>query len=687
MSYRSTILLLLSALGLWAYLLLWEIKQPVAAEQKELALSVLPQERESILSLSLSSPTQRLTLSLQGEQWVVSAPVSDVAEPLAVESLLSQLELARASRVFTEEDPSFGINEQSPSLQVVFQNNTKLILLVGADAVGGALFYAFRSDTKQVLLLPRGLKTLLTQDLEKYRAQQALLVRRETLEGITVQTPLKTLRLQKRGSLWQQEEPVLGRVDPAKVESLLRELEALRVKSFLPASPPTPNGVEHKLTLQSKDGTQVLSLTGPYQEGGESLYLAKRREALFTIEATLVEGLWSQPDELRDVKLFSELAEVRQLSFTRGALGLRLYRGEKTWESEPEGELDVREVDLFREALSRLLVRSFATPDAALPPSTQGVMPSLTLTFADETQQTFLVGGRASEGFVWVQREGEWVEAPEEVIALLTPDPLRFQPKIILKLAPKEISAVTIIKDAREVRLERRGAQWWQTAPFEAIADQRATEGLLLSFEELRVARFLPKSEQPTIEKPSAQATLFMKGGETHTVLLGEVNLAGERFAKIDEQEVCALSNALWLSLGAEWVERRAFLSLEVEALQSLTLKQRETAVTVRKTLDGWAGTDGQGYSTLIINKYLQDIVDITAEQVMPFEQRLVSRYGLEPAAFSGELQGKTTALSFTLGSLADELGRVALRLNGTGPLYLLSPEEASYLKLPSTTE
>jgi hypothetical protein len=32
-------------------------------------------------------------------------------------------------------------------------------------------------------------------------------------------------------------------------------------------------------------------------------------------------------------------------------------------------------------------------------------------------------------------------------------------------------------------------------------------------------------------------------------------------------------------------------------------------------------------------------------------------------------------------------LGRVALRLHGTGPLYLLSPEEASYLKLPSATK
>jgi hypothetical protein len=685
MSYRSAILLLLSALGLWAYLLLWEIKQPDAAAQKESAISVLPQERDSILSLSLSSPTQRLTLSLQGEQWVVSAPVPDVAEPLAVESLLSQLALARASRVFTEEDPSFGINEQSPSLQVVFQNNTKLVLLVGADAVGGALFYAFRSDTKQVLLLPRALKTLLTQDVEKYRAQQALLVRREALEGITVQTPTQMLRLQKRGSLWQQEEPVSGRVDPAKMESLLRELEALRVKSFLPVAPPTPNGVEHKITLQSKEGTQSLSLLGPYQEGGESLYLVKRREALFSMDASLVEGLWSQPDELRDVKLFSDLAEVRQLLFTRGTDRLRLYRGEKTWESEPAGELDTREVDLFREALSRLLVRSFATPNVALPPSTQGVMPSLTLTFADETQQSFLVGGRASEGFVWVQREGEWVEAPEEIIALLTPDPLRFQPKIILKLVPKEISAVTIMKDAREVRLERRGTQWWQTAPFEAIADQRATEGLLLSFEELRAVRFLPKVEQLNIDKPSAQTTLFMKDGKTHTVLLGEVNLAGERFAKIDEQEVCALSNALWLSLGAEWVERRAFLSLEVEGLQGLTLKKQGATVTLKKTLDGWAGTDGQSYSTLIINKYLQDIVDITAEQVVPFEQRLSQQYGLEAAAFSGELQGKSTALSFTLGSLTDELGRVALRLHGTGPLYLLSAEEASYLKFPTT--
>ena len=686
MSYRSALLLLLSALGLWAYLLLWEIKQPDAEEQKDLAISVLPQERESILSLSLSSPTQRVTLSLQGEQWVVSAPVSDVAEPLAVESLLSQLELSRASRVLTEEDASFGINEQSPSLQVVFQNNTKLILLVGADAVGGALFYAFRSDTKQVLLLPRSLKTLLTQDLERYRAQQALLVRRETLEGITVQVPTQTLRLQKRGSLWQQDEPKLGRVDPAKAESLLRELEALRVKKFLAEAPPNLSGEERTITIQSKEGTQVLSLIGPYQEGGESLYLGKRRGALFSLEAALVESLWSQPEELRDVKLFSDLAEVRQLSFTRGAEALRLYRGEKTWESEPVGELDAREVDLFREALSRLLVRSFAVAEQAPPPSSQGVMPTLTLTFSDKTQQTFLVGGSASEGFVWVQRDGEWVEAPEEVVALLTPDPLRFQPKTLLKLAPKEISAVTINQAGRELKLERRGGQWWQSAPFEALADQRALEGLLISFEELRAARFLPTAQQPSLEKPLAKVAISLKSGATHTILFGEGTPEGERFAKIDEQEACTLSNTLWLSLGADWVERRAFLSLEVEALQGLTLTKGPLTVTLKKTLDGWAGTDGQSYSTLLMNKFLQDISDITAEQVLPFEPRLSKQYGLDVVAFSGELQGKTAAQSFVLGSVADGLGRLALRLNGTGPLYLLSPEEASFLTMPSAT-
>jgi hypothetical protein len=684
MNYRSAFFLFLSALGLWAYLLIWEAKQLNTEEQKEQAVAVLPQSRDKIISLSLSSPKQKVTLSKQqDEQWIVTAPVNDLAEPIAVEALLSQLEYAKASRILNEQDDAFGINEQSPSIQMMFQNNTKLILLVGADAVGGALFYAFRSDTKQVLLLPKSLKNILTQDLERFRAQQAFTLRRESIESITMQAaPQKNLRLQKNGNFWQEESPNIGRVDPAKFESLLRSLQALQVKKFVAEVPPTLEGEERVITVESKEGTQVVSFVGPYKENGESFFLGKRKDALFSIDATLVENLWNQPEELRDIKVFSDLTDLKELQFQRGTEKVRLYHGEKTWQSEPASEIDAREVELYREALSRLLVRSFAKPDQAIPPSTQGVLPSLQLTFADKSQQLFQVGPAASPGFVWLARDKEWVEVPEDVVSLLAPDLLRFQPKMILKVGPNDVSAITIQREGQEVRLEKRGNLWWQKAPFEVLADQRATEGLLISFEELRAVRFLAKG--PTLDKPLMEATIFLKNGEAHKILLGEANDGGERFAKVDEREVCTISNALWLSLGADFVERRAFITLDAESLQSLTLTQQKTTVTIKKTIDGWAGTDGQSYTTSSMNKFLQDITDITAEQVVPFDAQLVKKYGLDTVAFSGELQGKTEAISFVLGSVADDKGLVALRFNGSGPLYLLSAEEASYLTMPT---
>jgi hypothetical protein len=681
MTQRGTILLALSALFLWTYLLVWELNQPTQQEKEQQVASVLPQKIEEIASLSFLSSNQRLTLNKQDSGWLVTEPALDEAEDLAIETLLSQLSIARASRSFTEEDPSFGINQQSPSLQITFQDGSKTTILVGADAVGGGLFYAFRSDTKQVLLLPKSLKLLLTQELTFYRAQSVFNVKRDALTLIQLQDGERALILKKKGSYWQQEAPNMGRVDAAKAEGILRSLTSIRAKEFFEKQQHGA-GEGKQVTLKTQSGEKKFTLQGPFEEKGARFYVTKRRETFLSIDASEVEPLFAQPEEIRDQKIFTSLQSAQEFLFQKDSASVRLYRDDTGWHSEPKEELDAREIESFREQVEALLVRSFATSTTS--PSSQPISGQLQVTFADKSIQTFVLEGVASPEFVWISRDGERVEAPEEVVALLAPEVLRFRSKRMLQVLPSNVTSLQIEYDNKLTTLEKRDSGWWQASPLEAMADQRAVEGLLVAFEDLRALRLLPKTEQPSLQKPLAKIVIKKQDGKTHTLLFGDKKEERERLVQIDSQAPCVVSEALWLALGADWVERRVFFQLSPEAIDSFSLTQKTSKVSLRRSGTDWVSIDGKKFSAILTNKGLQEILDITADEVIPFDTARATLYQMEAPSFTGELSAQEKTTSFVVGGATDQSGRSALRLNQSGPLYLLSAEEASYLKLPA---
>ena len=95
---RFTIIVLLIALALGAYVYFYEMKHGTARDAEETSKPAFTFKSDEVASLNVTSNNQTVALATSGKDWTITQPVKTAADQSTIESLLSGITGATIER-------------------------------------------------------------------------------------------------------------------------------------------------------------------------------------------------------------------------------------------------------------------------------------------------------------------------------------------------------------------------------------------------------------------------------------------------------------------------------------------------------------------------------------------------------------------------------------------------------------
>ena len=264
---RTKVTLVLVFLNVALFFFIFKFERPWMTDPRarDARTRVLGPEAADIRSLELTStvPGGSFSLARRGDAWWLTKPLEWPANLYAVNSIIHELQLLENVSSFSAKDlasnsmslADYGLDH--PKLTVAFASGDAppTLLRIGDATNIGNRLYILSPDGERIHVVARGLADSLSLGLDKLRADTLLTVPAYEARGLIVQTSGPRLRIRRENNRWLFD-TILNNARASKtaIDLAIGGLNALRVKSFSPATPPT--------TLPSADPKLRLILEG-----------------------------------------------------------------------------------------------------------------------------------------------------------------------------------------------------------------------------------------------------------------------------------------------------------------------------------------------------------------------------------------------------------------------------------------
>lgn len=232
MRFRNTLLLLLVLLGLGAYVYWVELPEAEKADRKE---KLLDFEADRVDSITLVFPDREIALAKTDAGWRLVRPIEAEADEVAVKGVLSMLQSAEVTQeldVDRGDLAPFGLAEPYAAVRLVADGNELPEVRIGKAAPIGAAAYAVREGRDAVLLTGSAVRSGVDKSVKDLRGKTILRFEDDAVERVSIESPERTLVLERRGSDWRIVAPVDEAADATVVRSYLATLRALRATDY-----------------------------------------------------------------------------------------------------------------------------------------------------------------------------------------------------------------------------------------------------------------------------------------------------------------------------------------------------------------------------------------------------------------------------------------------------------------------
>ena len=386
--------------------------------------------------------------------WRVEIPGVPAADDVAIDELLSALDLAESDRIANVSAEAAGLQPAAATIDVETPAGVLDLRLGRVDAAGRGVYA--RAGDQPIRVVGRHLLELVDRDASAFRDRRLFPVDPAAVTSIVWRDAHDTGALQIVDGRWQN-----GRkewVDEGRVTEALRRLFSLQIERFesvgVGAAAPT-----RMLTMMT--GANIIAL-----EGGPDGVFTRGSERV-RVPSDAFEAAWRAlvAAEARDMRLIAMPADtVKSVDLSDGTRRVSLRRVNGAWTfAEPKVlyEADTRVVDDW---LTRLA--SITTPTRAAGPHTRRLV----------------VDGRF--------RQEVAVSSPPDVYELLAPDPLRFRERALLSFARFDVRRLerTVGKEEQVVTSDDGGT--WH-AKSGARADAANIARIIGALSDLRPEAFL----------------------------------------------------------------------------------------------------------------------------------------------------------------------------------------------------
>jgi hypothetical protein len=590
MNWRTTLILAVVVLGVFAYLRFFEMKQPSTEEARRQAQNVVNFDRSKIDGIIIQNGDEKIEIRRRDNKWRLETPIKDQADGALVENLLSDLETWQKEGTIPAKDieadksklTEYGLNRPKLKLKLIGSDRPPEILF-GKDAALESRMYVRFENSKETFLTRQSVKKDIDKKAEEFRDKKLTDVATAQVRRIALKTPAGEMELEKKGEHWDIVKPLRARADDEKVGDLIAQITTARIQQFVaddhgdlrPYGLAEPRG---SITLFSQEGGkdqkveiadsikvfgqedkgQMLQIGSVPEKEKDQVYVRfAPRGAVYTLPKKIEEALNTKPGDLRDyhlVRIDTNVLDRVTIDVPgKGKTVLARKDGNWTIANRNNAPADSGAVRRLIDTLQNERVTKFVEDVASNLPKYGLDKPRLQLTFssfASENTAETKAGEQPFATLAFGKEDGDNVYARltdepfvvagrRGLVDQIPADPLQWQELSIFKFKPDQIHRVSVITD-KELSLERGENNQWHWLKGTGQIDGTNVQSLLNTLSSLHAVRWLGATKpQDGLEKPQLTLafTTSPDNKASHRLMIGAPANDGTWCAHVDGRE------------------------------------------------------------------------------------------------------------------------------------------------------
>ncbi len=568
-SFRSTIVLLVLGLGLWAYLRYFDDR---FSGTDEIAKTT-GIDRRKVDSFSIRNGEGELKFTQTDGAWMIESPVKDRADEGAVATLFTALEgldmnLRKVSvpkgKDVRELQRELGVAKGEVSIKL--GGEKPLELLVGKETAVEGRVYGRIDGAETMYVLPNDMRLLLSKGIKDWRDRKLTSIATAEVQRLILKTAKGEIEAVRKHGSWNLVRPLKARADNQKINDLIANATAPRIEDFIAESKELATfgliepratltffieGRNEPVTVQVGSAKEVppdeKKADKPAQKPTPLVYAkVSTREGVVSIPATIESLILTQPNDLRDTSLLRVQPDiVDRITIESGGAKIVLGRDGEEWKRKIVGKPDeevnsgaankllnelttaktvrfVEDVasDLKKYALDRpaftVTLSSYSTEGT--PESAPGDKP-ISRTLLGNMEGDFIYAKLDDEPFI--------VAVPAQIAEGLSADPLMWQDLKIYDFNRNDIVRLEITrKDQPAITLEQDAQKTWKLAKGDGAVNQSAVLSLINTLHSLRAVRWAGATNavEQGLDKPSILVQFTFADKKTGRLSIGSAN-------------------------------------------------------------------------------------------------------------------------------------------------------------------
>jgi hypothetical protein len=581
MNWRTTLVLAVIALGVFAYLRFFEMKQPSTEEAKRQAQNVINLDRSKIDGIVIQNGDEKIAMRRRDNKWRLDTPIKDQADGSLIENLLSDLENWRKDATISAKEVEadknrlneYGLTKPKLKLKLTGQEGLPEILFGKDAALEGKIYVRFE-NSKETFLAGQSVKNDIDKKPADFRDRKLTDLITAQVSRVLLKTAAGEIDLQKKGDQWEIVKPLHARGDDQKIADLIAQVTTARIQQFVADDRgdlrgyglAEPRGGITLFTPNDKQG-QLLQIGGVPEKEKDQLYVrSAARGFVYSLPKKVEEILNTKPNDLRDrhlVRIDTNILDRITIDVP-GRNKVVLARKDDNWTiaSRKNGPANSGEVRRIIDTLQNERVTKFVEDIASNLPKYDLDKPQLQLTlssFASENRAETKAGEQPFATIAFGKTEGENVYArlTDEpfVVAVrrglldqILTDPVQWQDLAIYKFKPGQIHRLSVSAKSESV-LARDAKGEWTWVKGTGQINQTNLRSLLTTLSNLRAVRWLPGGAvaQHALEKPQLSITFTTSPDDknSHKLLIGNKANDGTWSVRTEEHDgVFVISDA-----------------------------------------------------------------------------------------------------------------------------------------------
>src|SRR6266853_1342385 len=510
MKLKNTLLLLVLAGALFAFIKFYESKQLGSREAAERAGKVVAFDRDNVNAITIKNTEGTIELRKDDKgNWRIEAPVKDRADTMVVSQLFTSAELLHYDAVIGDEKTGVGREQLqdyglvSSETKLKFLGKDKPIeLLFGKDAAVEGKVYVKPESSNAAYVIGKDLKEQISKKVDDFRDRKLTDLNTAQVNKVSIKSNAGELELEKKEQHWTLVKPLKARGDDSKIGDLVSQAATARIDTFIgDAASASGYGLqEPRMTMSlwtegSEQPTVLHVGANPKDDKDKEKSYAKvsTREGVVLLPKSIETLINTKPNDLRDKNLVRVEPDIVDRINIEGAgkEKIVLARKGESWVRKAGGKDEAINVAAATRVLDDLRaqqVTDFVSDVATDLPKYGLDQPQVKVsqssyatentaeTKAGEKPIVTVLFGKVEDEKVYARVEDEpfIVSVLDGIVGTLMTDPLQWQPLEVYHYKPDDITAIEVTREGQPpISLERdKDKKTWKFAKGDGVVNQ-----------------------------------------------------------------------------------------------------------------------------------------------------------------------------------------------------------------------